>query len=69
MRAYISSLSLKGLLLSSVNGTAYEKRVPTAPSMEALDFLGFVALDVGKRGESIHEEQHYEPKSWISRSS
>jgi hypothetical protein len=56
-------------LLSSVNGTAYEKRVPTAPLKEVLDFRRFVALDTGERGESIHEEQHYEPKSWISHSS
>jgi hypothetical protein len=66
MRAYISSLSFKAVALLQLTGTAYEKRVPTAPSIALLGFQGFVAPDADYRGESIHEEQHYEPKSWIS---
>jgi hypothetical protein len=62
MRAYISSLSLKAVALQ----LPYEKRVPTAPSFDVLDCMGFVAHVVYRRGQEIHEEQHYEPKSWIS---
>jgi hypothetical protein len=66
MRAYISSLSFKKQVArSSVNGNGYEKRVPTAPGSEVLNFQGFVARDAGERGRWIHEEQHLEPKSWI----
>jgi hypothetical protein len=54
-------------LLFLLTGTAYGKRVPTAPVREVLDFRGFVAPDAWERGEWIHEKQHYEPKSWISR--
>src|SRR5262245_48056529 len=44
-RAYICSLSLGKLLLYSVTGTAYEKRVPTASSPKLLDLEWFVAQD------------------------
>jgi hypothetical protein len=62
VRTSVSLLKMLLLAMGSVNG----KRVPTAPSIELVGFQRFAARDTCERGEWIHGEQHYEPKSWIT---